>query len=980
MGKSKFYRSFLACLFLLIGLSTGLSSQFKRLETDRLRLIYFPAEGFLANHAASCFINSLSVHQKLFDYQPTEKVNVLLHDFGDYANAAAGAVPQNTILVTIAPFNYVFETMPANERINGIMHHELVHVLQSDQPARSDRFFRSLFFGKVSPDDENPLTKIYGYLTTPRLYVPRWYMEGMAVFMETWMAGGYGRTLGCYDEMVFRTLVNENSRIYDMVGLESAGTRLDFQVGVNSYLYGTRFFSYLALHFGPESLIRWVSRKDGSRAYFSSQFRKVFGLPIDRAWAQWIGWEREFQKANLETLRKSPLTPFQDISAKTLGSVSRAFFDTRTRKIYLGVNYPGQVAHLASLDLDTGAIKKICDVKGPALYYVSSLAYDPATSTLFYTTDNNAWRDLRKVNALTGRSQMLIKDARVGDLAFDASDRSLWGIRHYNGLSTIVRIPYPYQEWNLVYSWPYGKDIYDIDISPDGKLMVAALTEISGRQSLIKISMEKLRNGEPAYEELSDFENSSPANFVFSKDGRTLFGSSYYSGVSNIYRCGLDTNQVDILTNSETGFFRPIPISDDQLLVFRYTAAGFTPAIISNEKPAGLQVKAITLLGQKIGDQYPVLYSWAVPSPSTVPLDSLITSRGSYTPLGHIGLKSAYPVIEGYKDSPSFGMHFHLADSVSLEEVDLTAAYSPDHALEADERVHLKLAVSLKNWDFRAGHNATDFYDLFGPTKMSRKGQSLELQYKKTLIFDEPNRFLDYTIHAAGYFNLERMPEFQNIETTYDRFFTLSFKLNSKYLRRSLGAVEDEKGYEWRLTLANTYVNKVLFPRLYACGDLGIPLPLPHSSIWIRTSAGIAFGDRKEPFANFYFGGFGNNWVDHLSYKRYREYYGFPGVELNEIGGKTYAKVMLEWNLPPLFFRRLGFPFLYANWAGLSIFSSGLMTDIDSRPHREDFVDLGVQLDFRLIALSHHQLTLSFGYARTLRSNRSDEWLVSLKI
>jgi hypothetical protein len=325
-------------------------------------------------------------------------------------------------------------------------------------------------------------------------------------------------------------------------------------------------------------------------------------------------------------------------------------------------------------------------------------------------------------------------------------------------------------------------------------------------------------------------------------------------------------------------------------------------------------------------------------------------------------------------------MHFHLADSLSLEEVDLTAAYSPDDAREAKERIHFKLAVSLKNWDFRASHNATDFYDLFGPTKTSRKGQSLHLQYKKTLIFDEPNRFMDYTIQAAGYFNLERMPEYQNIQTTYDRFFSLSFKLNSKYLRRSLGAVEDEKGYEWRLMFANTYVNKVLFPRLYACGDLGIPLPLPHSSIWIRTSAGIAFGDRQEPFANFYFGGFGNNWVDHLGYKRYREYYGFPGVELNEIGGKTYLKLMLEWNLPPLFFRRLGFPFLYANWAGLSLFSSGLMTNIDSRPHREDLVDLGVQLDFRLVALSHHQLTLSFGYARILRNKPTDEWLVSLKI
>ena len=64
------------------------------------------------------------------------------------------------------------------------------------------------------------------------------------------------------------------------LGARSAGTRRDFQVGAISYLYGTRFFGYLGLQYGPESLIRWVSRDDGSRAYFASQFRKVFGRPL----------------------------------------------------------------------------------------------------------------------------------------------------------------------------------------------------------------------------------------------------------------------------------------------------------------------------------------------------------------------------------------------------------------------------------------------------------------------------------------------------------------------------------------------------------------------------------------------------------------------------------------------------------------------------------------------------------------------------
>jgi hypothetical protein len=55
------------------------------------------------------------------------------------------------------------------------------------------------------------------------------------------MAGGLGRAQGGYDEMVFRAKVRDNDKFYSPLGLESKA-RVDFQVGVNDYLYGTRFF------------------------------------------------------------------------------------------------------------------------------------------------------------------------------------------------------------------------------------------------------------------------------------------------------------------------------------------------------------------------------------------------------------------------------------------------------------------------------------------------------------------------------------------------------------------------------------------------------------------------------------------------------------------------------------------------------------------------------------------------------------------
>jgi len=64
------------------------------------------------------------------------------------------------------------------------------------------------------------------------------------------------------------------------------------------------------------------------------------------------------------------------------------------------------------------------------------------------------------------------------------------------------------------------------------------------------------------------------------------------------------------------------------------------------------------------------------------------------------------------------------------------------------------------------------------------------------------------------------------------------------------------------------------------------------------------------------------------------------------------------------------------------LFSSGLLTNIDRRPDQRRLLDVGLQIDIRLIALSHHQLTLSVGYARAYEAERdpTNEWMVSLKI
>jgi hypothetical protein len=974
----------------LAALSVPAAAQYRTLETARLRLLYPGTTlGYLAPYAARCFENSMNVHARLFGYASDEKVNVILDDFEDHGNAGVWVNPRNSMVVHIAPTSFVYETNPANERINHTMSHEVVHVVALDQATPRDRFLRTVMGGKVREGAEHPETMLYQYLTVPRRAAPRWYHEGIAVFLETWLAGGLGRAQGPYDEMVFRAMVRDGARFYDPLGLESEGTKIDFQVGANSYLYGARFMTYLAHEHSPEKLMEWVARRPGSRAYFSSQFRRVFGRSLEQGWREWIAFERGFQQANLDSIRLYPVTPYRDISRLALGSVSRAYVDSAKGLLYAAVFHPGDFAHLAAIPLAGGAPRKLLEIKGPALYSVTSLAFDPDRRTLFYTTDNNDWRDLCALDLETGKSRRLIKDARIGDLVFDRRSRTLWAIRHFNGFSTLVRLRPPYDRWNQVRTWPYGQDPYDLDVSPDGATLAASVGEISGRQTLRVMRLDSLAGGDTTMTVVHDFGTAIPTNFVFSKDGRRLYGSSYYTGASNVFRYDFDTDSMEVLSNAETGFFRPIPGDGDSLLVFRYTGKGFVPSWIP-ERPLQ-DVSAIRFLGAAVIEKHPVLKDWLAPSPASIPIDSLTLHTGPYRPLGRIRVSGLYPIVEGYKDRTSVGARVELSDPFSLHQAYLSTSYTPSETTPEDERWHTRFGYKRYNLDVQAQYNGASFYDLFGPTKTSRKGYGGSIGYRRPLVRDHP-RTMELTAGASGFAKLERLIGNQNVSISsgFDKVVTPRLGIHDKRLSSSIGAADYEKGYEWELETSANLVrfeepggaNWRRFPRLLGTLDLGTPLPIRNSSLWLRTAAGFSPGDRDEPFANFFFGGFGNNWVDHGEVKRYREVGSFPGMDLDAVGGRNFAHVMLDWNLPALRFERLGTLALYGTWARVSVFGSALATNLDAPSLRRRIGNVGIQTDVRFHLLTQQTLTFSAGYARAFDRGGfvDDEWMASLKI
>jgi hypothetical protein len=949
-----------------------------RIETENQRLLYFdPAETYLTPYVGRTVENALAYHQRLFEWTPWDRTTVLLKDFADYGNAAARSSPNNAILFDIAPISLAFETFSPGERFFTLTNHEITHVASMDVWNSQDAFWRRFFGGKPMPEQAHPESILYSYLATPRISAPRWYFEGSAVFMETWMAGGFGRAQGAYDEMVFRSMVRDDAHFYSPVGLESEGIFIDFQVGANDYLYGTRFFSYLALTYSPERVMEWLRRGEDSDAYYSTQFRRVFGTSLNQVWRDWIAWEHEFQRRNLASVGAHPLTEVTPLSQRALGSVSRTFVDPRTGDLIGAFRYPGVIAHVGALSPASGAVRRLADIKSSQLYRVTALAYDSETNTAWYTADNYAYRDLMEIDVATGRERMLLRDSRIGDLAFNRQDRSLWGLRHLNGFVTLVRIPAPYEGWNQIHTFPFGRVAFDLDVSPDGAMLAMSVGEINGEQSVQVFRTADLMGGVVTPMATFSLGQSTPEGFVFSPDNRYLYGSSYYTGVSNIFRFEIATQSLEAVSNADTGLFRPIPQQDGSLIVFEYTGEGFRPARVD---PQPLQdVGSIRFLGAEIAQQHPVVTTWGAGSPSAVPFESMITERGRYMPRDEMRLGAAYPIVEGYRSRAALGYHVIFEDPLQFNRLLATLSYSPESQFD-DQDWHFDLEYRTLRWRFQYWHNHADFYDLFGPTERARAGDALIIGYERSLLYDPP-RELDLDVNLAYYTGLDTLPEAQNVGAQFDTLTSFSAHIGYTNTTRSLGAVDHEKGVRWGATLAADHANDEIFPSLRAGLDFGVPLPLANSSVWLYTSAGGVGGDEQSPLGSFYLGAFGNNYVDDREIKRYREYQSFPGFEINEISARTYGRAIGEVNLPPLRFEDVGVASLFLSSMRPAVFGGVLETE-SPNGDRHSFQTIGLQTDWNFTVAHRLPMVLSLGYAEGFEDGerRGSEVLLSLKI
>ncbi len=976
-------------LFFLASAASKAQSKWSEMESAHFKVIYKDSYSYLAPHILLSAENALKPLMKIFNYKPTSRIIIIAYDFTDYGFGAATTVPQNEIQLEIEPFEPGYENVLYTERIQWTLSHELVHIVVNDKTSATEKFFRSIF-GKVAPEQIEPLTIFYSLFTNHNRYTPRWHQEAIAVFFETWFNGGFGRILGSFDEMYFRTLTLEGKAFSSSANLEDL-SNTSYLLGSIYYLYGTRFAAYLALQYGPEKLISWFNT-ESSELYnsYTDKFNKTFRIGFDKTWDEFFGtnfynewknfiaYEEKFQEKNLEKLKTAPITYVRKITQRPFGWVTQPFLNSHNGDIYFGYNKPGSLASLQKLNIKISKSKNISTLPTPSLLQVTSLAYDDSLGLLFYTTNNNElYRDIWATDIKTGNKKELFKDYRTGDITVSPVSHELWGVQHDAGYASLMYSAYPYRKMTPLINFGAEDNVFNLSVSPSGKYLAAVLHRASGEQSIILVNTINLKTtGKFQFETLSD--KGSPENPSWSPDEKYIFWDAYTNGVSNIYRYNLETSTVEALSNTLTGLFRPLYLSADSLFAFEFSTDGFTPVIIAN-KPAE-ELPAINYYGEQILNHYPSLANLILKPVKQYSDSSGLSKEKTYSGISNLKVQTFIPVITGFQSEKVFGFYTHIADPLSYHDLTMEFGISPLKNDAGLPRYHFRGKYQFKK-EIEVGYdyNASDFYDLFNDRKRGMIGTKVTLADNYYWVYDNPLKVKQKT--EIDYYGGIKSMNDNLIKVSQSDFTVAQTNLNSKNLRRSIGSVDYEAGNEFNLTVLGFGAGSrklQLAGEAYGEWDNYSTFLFPHNIFHLKLAAGYVQKNNNLDQAHFYFGGFGNRYLEDAPVKQYRDVLRFPGIPIYSLLSDKFAKLLIEENFPPVRFDdvRIGEHFL--NYIDMSIYSENLFT---KSGQDQNYTDAGGQINLVFKHWFNLESTLSAGIAKAWYGKENSwDWFLSFKL
>ncbi len=495
---------------------------------------YHEPLGVQARRIAALLERADALHREVYEYEPTQRTQVVLTDDTDSANGSATAIPFNTIrLYSTAPED-LSPLADYDEWMATLVTHEHQHIAQLD----SIRGLPAI------------VNRIVGKIYAPHHLAPRWLLEGFAVFDETDHTSG-GRLRSSMWDMFMRADVLGDR----IVRLDQITHTVDrWPYGNVWYLYGSMFAEFLARQYGREILTDIV--RNGS-----DELVMPLALPFltngraDRSlWSLYdlfVSDLRARYGIQEEGIRASGLVEGRRITEHGENAQTPRFITNNRLVYWAGDNQ--RLSELRVLDLSQGArIERRITQAGtmtPAPTTDDRIVY----SGLSITRDLYAFNDLFVYDGREDDVTQLTHGLRAQEPDVSPNGERVVFTQNGAGTTNLMIADFANVEGTaheLVRSRRFDQ-VYTPRFSPDGRTVAASFWRRGGFRD---IGLVDVATGHVDFVMHDRAIDSGPA---WSPDGRTLYFASDRTGVSNIYALDVETRAVSRVSNVLMGAYMP---------------------------------------------------------------------------------------------------------------------------------------------------------------------------------------------------------------------------------------------------------------------------------------------------------------------------------------------------------------------------------------------------------------------------------------
>lgn len=514
-------------------------------ETDHFIIYYYAPLDDVARRLAVVSERAHLTLSPALGHAPDVKTLIVLVDDTDSANGFAGVLPRNAIQVYATGPTGFNELDDHDDWLYGLVAHEYTHILHLDTMEGLPSIYN----------------RIFGKTWSPNQIMPRWVIEGTAVYEESKRSAG-GRGRGTRFDQFIRTARAEHKELrLD----EVSGAPRSFPHGNAVYVYGSHFLRYLFDRFGDDTL-RKMAQVAGSYAppfAVNRQIAKVVGKPFTELYDDWTGYLRDRYSLQETAAERRGLVPGRPLTHTAEGNAWPHY--SADGKELWWLEYDGYrlpTVRAMPVGGDQAGARDVVQIDNMGPFYLlddGSLVYEQGRT---YRREY-AYEDLFRWDRATGQTVRLSTGRRARDPAVSPDGRRVaFSMNEHSESVLAVQDTVPGAPASVVWRGERFDQAYQPAWSPDGARIAFSAWRRGGYRDILIVELASGKATEVTSDRAIDMAP------VWSRDGRYVFFDSDRTGIQNIY--AYDTSDASLwqVTNVLGGAFQAAPSPDGRRLAF----------------------------------------------------------------------------------------------------------------------------------------------------------------------------------------------------------------------------------------------------------------------------------------------------------------------------------------------------------------------------------------------------------------------------